>query len=199
MIRSRFCPLVLMVAGLVLSGALPSRSAEPPNLSGVWKLNHELSDDADAKIKAAAGSQYVQGRPEFAAETILPWGRKFNEGERLLLRDVLVGAVHELETLELEQTAAEVKTIHGEAGVRIFYLKREGTGSSLVTGESVRRHAEWEADKLVLKSDGGKTKTREVFTLAPDRAQLVHLLHVEMDLLKHAIDLRLVYDRADVR
>ena len=199
MIRSRFGPSVLVVAGLVLLGALASHAAEPPNVSGVWKLNHELSDDADAKIKAAAGSQYVQGRPEFAAETILPWGRKFNEGERLLLRDILVGAVHELETLELEQTATEVKTIHGEAGVRIFYLKREGAGASLLTGESVKRHAEWNAEKLVLKSAGGKTKTHEVFTLAPDRKQLVHLLHVEMDLLKHAIDLRLVYDRADAR
>lgn len=198
MIRCRFYPSVVVVS-LVLLGAFASQAAPPPDVSGVWKLNHELSDDADAKIKAAAGAQYVQGRPEFAAETILPWGRKFNEGERLLLREVLIGVVHELETLELEQTATEVKTIHGEAGVRIFYLKREGAGANLLTGESVKRHAEWKAEKLVLKSAGGKTKTNEVFTLAPDRKQLVHLLHVEMDLLKHAIDLRLVYDRADAR
>ncbi len=47
----------------------------------------------------------------------------------------------------------------------------------------------------MLESAGGKTKVVEVLTLVPSRNQLIHLLHLEMDLLKAPIDLKLVYDR----
>jgi hypothetical protein len=181
--------------GFVLLCATASRAAQH-DFSGMWKLNHELSEDAAPKIQDAAGSRDVQGRPTWAAETILPWGRGFNEDERVQLRDVLLGAVRALETLEVDQTASEFKTIHGDAGVRIFYLHRTGTGAGLLTGETVKRHAQWKDDALVLESKSGETKVDETFTLEkPD--QLVHTLHVEMDLLEHPFDLRLVYDRAD--
>ena len=42
--------------GLLLLSAGPVRAADAPNLSGTWKLNHELSDDTAAKVKEAAGS-----------------------------------------------------------------------------------------------------------------------------------------------
>ena len=37
-----------------------------------------------------------------------------------------------------------------------------------------------------------------VLSLAPARNQLVYSLHLEMDPLKHPVDLRLVYDRVGV-
>jgi hypothetical protein len=197
--RSRCARLAVAALGLVFLGHDTTRAAAPPDLSGLWTLNHALSDDAAAKIKEAAGSQYVQGRPSWAAETILPWGRKFDEGDRVLLREVLLGAVRELERLEVEQGPAEIRTIHGKAGIRTFYLTRKGAGTTLLTGEKTTREAKWDGDTLVLKSSSGKTKTREAFTLSPARDVLVHMLHVEMDLLKKAIDLRLVYDRAQDR
>ena len=183
-----------LVFGLVLTSSA-SRAAEPTDFSGVWKINRGLSDDAAARVKDGAGSAYVQGAPSWASETFLPWGRNFDENERVMLRDVLLGAVEALATVEVEQTPAEIKIIHGEDAVRVFYLKRSGTGSSVLTGEKLARQARWKGEQLVLESKSGKTKVVEVLTLVPSRNQLIHLLHLEMDLLKSPIDLKLVYDR----
>ena len=172
-----------------------SDAAEPTDFSGAWRINRGLSDDAAAKVKDAAGSAYVQGAPSWASETVLPWGRKFDENERLTLREVLLGAVEGLAAMEVEQTPAEIKMIYGGDALRLFYLKRTGSGSTVLTGETVTRKARWKGEQLVLESEGGKTKVVEVLTLVPSRNQLIHLLHLEMDLLKSPIDLRLVYDR----
>jgi hypothetical protein len=184
--------------GLVLLCAGPVPGADAPNLSGTWKLNHELSDDTAAKVKEAAGSEYIQGGPSWATETWFPWGRKFNEDERILLRDVLLAAVRGLERIEVEQTASEIKTVYGEEGLRVFYLTRAASGTNLVTGETVKRTAQWKGAELVLESAGKKGKAREVMSLVPAKNQLVDLLHLEMDPLKHPMDLRLVYDRVGV-
>jgi hypothetical protein len=185
-------------ASLLLLCAATIRAAQPPDFSGTWKLNHAQSDDAVAKVKDAAGSEYVQGGPSWAAETVLPWGRKFNEDERVMLRDVLVGAVRGFEQVQVEQTATEIKTIHGEEGLRVFYLSRAAAGTNILTGEKVKRTAQWKGDQLLLESAGGKGTSKETLALAPGGNQLVHSLHIEMDLLKHPIDLRLVYDRAPI-
>jgi len=185
-------------AGFLLLFGATARAAGPPNLSGTWKLNHEQSDDAVAKVKEAAGSEYVQGGPSWAAETIFPWGRKFDEDERVLLRDVLLAAARGLDRIEVEQTATEIKTIHGEQGLRVFHLTRAAAGTNILTGEKVKRTAQWKGDQLLLESKGDKGTSREVLTLSTPGNQLVHTLHLEMDPMKHPLDLRLVYDRLPI-
>ena len=199
-IRSRTWRRASLAAALVvvLLFAGPVRGADAPNLSGTWKLNHALSDDTAAKVKTAAGSEYIQGGPSWATETWFPWGTKFNEGERVALRDVLLGAVRALERIEVEQTASEIKTVYGEEGLRVFYLTRAASGTNLVTGETVKRTAQWKGAELVLESAGKKGKAREVMSLVPGKNQLVNVLHLEMDPLKHPMDLRLVYERVAV-
>jgi hypothetical protein len=187
----------LAAASLLWLGAGSSRAAEP-NLSGAWKLNHALSDDAAAKVKEAAGAEYIQGGPSWATETWFPWGRKFNEDERVLLRDVLVSAVRALEHIEVEQSASEIRTVFGEDGVRVYYLARAAAGTNLVTGEKVKRTARWKGTELILESEGGKGKAREVLSLGSTPDQLVHSLHLEMDPLRHPVEMRLVYDRVGV-
>ena len=67
-----------------------------------------------------------------------------------------------------------------------------------MTGETVKRTAQWKGAELVLESAGKKGKAREVMSLVPAKNQLVNLLHLEMDPLKHPMDIRLVYDRVGV-
>ena len=189
--------LVRLAAALLLLGSGPGVAEETaPDLSGVWKLNRELSEDVAEKIKAVAGSQYMSGGPSWATETWLPWGTNFSESQRLNVREFLLATAPALEALEVEQIAQEVKTIHGEDGVRIFNLTRASAGTSALNDEKVTRQARWQGAQLVLESKGKDSRLTEVLTLVPARGQLTYALRFEQKLLKAPLEASLVYDRA---
>lgn len=181
-------------AALAALLATPPVGAAPPDFNGEWRLNREASDDVAAKVKQAAGSQYVSGAKGFGSFTIFPW-TSFSEGQRVLLRDVLLAGVSAFEQLEIEQAEDEVKTVHGEDGVRIFNLKRASAGTAMLTGEKVKREARWQGEQLVLESSSGKLHTTEVLTRYAERDQVIDVFRIEMDLLEHPLELKLVYDR----
>ncbi len=185
----------LCVAGL--AGLLLARAAAaaPPDFNGEWRLDKAASDDVAARIGEAAGSQYVSSAKGFGSFTIFPW-TSFSEGQRVLLRDALLAGVAAFDRLEIEQKGDEVKTIHGEDGVRIFNLRRASAGTSVVTGEKVRREARWQGEQLVLESSSGKLKTLEVLTRYAERDQVIEVFRIEMELLQKPIELKLVYERA---
>lgn len=185
------------VALLFVAGT--SAAQEAPVLSGAWKLNHELSEDIAAKINAVAGSQYMSGGPNWAAETWFPWGTSFSEGQRVGVREFLLATLPALQALEIEQTPQEVKTIHGEDGVRIFNLTRASAGTSGMSGEKVTRQAQWQGPQLVLDSKGKESRLAEVLTLVPERKQLTYAIRLEQKLLKAPLEASLVYDRAGSR
>src|SRR5690348_12241134 len=127
--------------------ALSVRAQEPSSaLNGHWSLNHQLSQDMEAKIKEAAGSQYMTGSgPGWAPPgTWLAIGVKFNEHERLEVRKFLLATMPVFDKLQFDLTPTEIKTTHGEAGVRIFNLSRPTAGTSALSGEKVTRQARWE-------------------------------------------------------
>ena len=187
---------VASLAVLLLAGPVHAAEPAPPDLAGHWVLDRGQSDDIAEKVKFAAGSQYVQGAPKWGSETLLPWGRNFDEDERLMLRDLLLEGLRVLDTMEVEQTPSEFRTIHGEDGLRVFPLTRKGTGTSVFTGEKLTRQATWKGNQLLLDAKSGKTKVKETLTLSPAGDRLTHDLHAEMDLLEHPLDLKLVYTRA---
>ncbi|HET7291298.1 MAG TPA: hypothetical protein VFM88_02640 [Vicinamibacteria bacterium] len=188
--------LVRLGACLLLLGWGAAAAQDAPDLAGVWKLNHELSDDVRARIEASAGSQYMSGGPNWAAETWIPWGTSFSEGQRVSVREFLIATVPAFEALEIEQSAKEVKTIHGESGVRIFNLTRASAGTSALGGETVTRQARWQGQQLVLDSKGKEGRLTEAVTLVPARNQLTYALRLEYKLLKSPLEVSLVYDRA---
>src|SRR5262245_9056071 len=176
--------LVRLGACLLLLGCGASAAQDAPDLSGAWKLNHQLSDDVTAKITAAAGAQYMSGGPSWAAETWFPWGTSFTEGQRVSVREFLLATVPALQAVEVEQSAKEVKTIHGDTGVRIFNLTRPSAGTSAMSGETVTRQARWQGEQLVLESKGKESKLTEALTLVPARNQLTYAIRLEYKLLK---------------
>ena len=167
-----------------------------PDFSGSWNINKPLSDDAAAKIAEVAGPDTVAG-----AGRTLGWNaflpRNYAEGvDRVNVREFLMSAVALLEALRIEQSATEVKTIHGDDDrVRIFNLTRASSGSG-ADGVKVTRKTRWQGEQLVLESQSGDAKLVEVLTLLSERNQLLHAVHYEVKLLSKPLDVRMVYDKA---
>jgi hypothetical protein len=189
-----------MRAGLavvvVFTAAGAAGAQDGAGLAGTWRLNHQLSQDLAGHIKSVAGSAQMSGGPQtWATETWLPWKANFGENERLTVREFLLAAVPAFESLEIEQGADEVRTVHGESGSRIFYLKRASAGTSAISGETVKRQARLEGGQLLLESKGKEGEFRESFSL--DGGRLVYVLHLEQKKLEKPLDARLVYDRTE--
>jgi hypothetical protein len=184
------------VVSLLLACGLPA-AAESPDLAGTWTLNKSLSQDIAEKIKTAAGSASTSGGPSWtgATETWIPWSGGTGDGQRLEMREFLLAAVPAMQSVEIEQTPDEVKTVHGETGVRNFNLKRASSGSSAMGGETVTRQGRWQGEQLVLESKGKDSKLTELLTLVPTRNQLNYAIRLEHKLLKAPLELSLVYDR----
>jgi hypothetical protein len=181
---------------ILLSTAGLSAAQNAPDLTGVWTLDRGSSDDIAAKIKEAAGPESMSGGPGITrgVETWIPWTGS-GEAKRVGLREFLLSTAPALETLEIQQTATEVKTIHGEAGVRIFNLTRESAGTSAATGEKVTRRAQWQGQTLSLESKGDG-KLVETLTLDPAAGQLKYALRFEQKQLKSPLELHLAYTRS---
>jgi len=191
---SRYGAAFFLVAVLSARGT----NAQTPDLSGEWVLNPALSDDAAAKVKEVAGPGFVTGAKTLGGQTFFPRASYGKDVDRINLRQFLLDAVAGLSALEIEQTAAEIKTVHGEDGVRIFPFGREGTGSS-VSGAVMKRRTRWQGEQLVLESESGKTRLIELLSALPARGQLVYALRYEAEVFKKPLDLKLVYDRAPAR
>lgn len=191
-------PLAVAVLGLVSAGPA---FAQAPDLNGRWTLNEELSGDIAEKIKAAAGPSSVSGASSFAGatETWFPWSGGFSEPERVQLREFLLATLPVLQSVEIEQTPQEVKTIHGESGVRVFYLTRKSSGTSAADATTVTRQARWQGTQLVLESKGKESSLLEVLTLVPERKLLTYSVKLEHKLFKAPLELNLAYDRVAPR
>lgn len=184
-------------AAAMLVSLVPSatRAQTAPDFSGDWKINRPLSDDAKAKVAEVAGPETIAG-----GDRTLGWNaflpRDYGKGvDRVNVREFLMKAIAGLEEFEIEQSADEVKTIHGDEGVRIFNLKRASSGTG-AGGATVTRRTRWQGEQLVLESESGEAKLVEVLTLVPSRNQLIHALRYEAKLFKKPLELRLVYDKA---
>jgi hypothetical protein len=186
-----------MAATVMLCAATEAAAQDPPpSFSGTWTLNRQLSQDLAAKVKDAAGPGHMAGGPKWAEETWLPWGADFSEPERMEVRDMLIQAVPAFDTVEIEQGADEIKTVHGSGASRIFHVKRASSGTSALGDETVKRQARLEDGRLVLESQGKSSRFVEAFTLEGSPARLVYMLTLEQPRLKAPLQARLVYDRA---
>ena len=187
-----------VVASLFLLFAVGTSSAQDgAGFMGKWSLNREQSDDFAAKIKQAAGSEYMKGGLSNTTEgTWLPWGgaASFSEAKRLTVREFLLAAAPAFAVLEIRQRGQEIQTTHGDSAVRNFNLARKSAGTSALSGETVKREARLDAKQLALESKGAEGRFRETFTLEGDR--LIYVLRLEQKLMKDPLEARLVYDRA---
>src|SRR6185436_1184573 len=112
MVRPAGLTLALAV---VLAGS--AAGAAPPDVSGKWRLDRKRSDDVKARIAAAAGPDQTTGGGA-SGLTILPESNTRSEVERVEMRAWMMGLADQLDRLEIQQSADEVKLYLGDDNVR---------------------------------------------------------------------------------
>jgi hypothetical protein len=174
--------------------ALPlSASAAPPDFSGSWRLDKARSDDARARVEEAAGSGQASGGT--SPLTILPVPGTRSSVERVELRDEMLKLVDQLEKLDIEQSATEIKLFLGDDLARTFYFGREHVREDIM-GRKLKCRTRWKGQQLVLEEEGDKKRrVIETLTLVPAAGLLVHAVRWEDGLLKKPLEVRLVYTR----
>lgn len=185
-------PSIAAVAAATLAVAALA-SAEPPTLSGQWKLDRKRSDDAQARIDAVAGQGQVKGGGASGLH-ILPEGNTRSEVERVEIRNWMLGIAGQLDALEVSQTPEEVRLALKDT-VRIFYFGREHVRED-GQGHKFKCRVRWQGQQLVTEEDGDKgMKLRETYTLEPANDWLVQAVYFSSPLLAKPLELRLVYTR----
>ena len=166
---------------------------EKTDFSGLWQLNHELSDNVQAKIEAAAGPEQLKGS---SGISVLPRAGNAKEVDRVRVRQFLIDRMGAFETEEIEQDPSEIKLVHGEDNVRIFYFGREHVRNDAL-GNKLKCRSRWMDQQLVIEEESETgTRITDLLTLVPARHQLIHALRVEASILKEPLELRLVYDQS---
>lgn len=176
---------------LAAGGAL---AADPPDLSGHWRLERKRSDDARVRIEEVAGPAQVKGGGA-SGLTILPEPGTRSEVERVELRQWMLGIAGQLDRMEIQQAPDQIKLFLGDDVVRVFYFGREHLRQDS-EGRKLKCRVRWQGSQLLTEEDGEKGfKLREVFTLEPANDWLIQAVRFESPLLKKPLELRLVYAR----
>jgi hypothetical protein len=180
---------LVVVSALVLS-VVAATADDRPVLTGTWRLQPQGSDDIEARITAWAGPGTTVGHGDW----ISVGDRSTKEVDRIELRQLLLDRVQTLNDVEIKQDASEFTIVDGEIGVRIFYFDREHVRQT-AEGVKLTCRTRWDGDKLVVDEKGDKVRIVEVFTLVPGGSRLTRAVHLEHDLRKEPLDLRLLYER----
>ncbi len=174
--------------------AVSALAQSTPDFSGSFTLNPKLSDDAAAKVEAAAGSAQLRGGGQGELQRLVPRSTDGSEVDRVRLREFLLDRVRSLQELKIEQTAKEIKIIHGEDEVRIFYFGRDHVRNDR-RGHKLKCKSRFEGGRLIVEELGEeKTRIVDVLTLVPSRRQIVYGILFENQDLKEPLQLNLVYD-----
>jgi hypothetical protein len=171
-------------AGIWVGFALltpPAASAvDTPDLNGRWRRNPELSQDAVSKVFAALPLE----------------GRMYSPDERRF-KDALLHFAKVIDSLQIEQTADDIKIILAGDEVQIYYPERSHVRQGVLGGR-LEVFAHWREDELIIqeKNDTGKL----VQSLSLDRAgRLSVLISLDDRRLREPLLLLSVYDRVPVQ
>jgi hypothetical protein len=151
-------------------------AADVPLLSGSWKRNVELSQDALVKVAAS-----------------LPPEGQDAGAEDKRFRDLLFHIAKASDNLEIEQSATDFKIVYGTDGVRIFYPGRQHTREGLL-GQKIQAFAHWEGNELIVEEKDDDGVILEKITLREGRLQ--HILTWQNKRFRVPLLILSVYDRA---
>jgi hypothetical protein len=165
------------LALLLPAGASP---ADTPDLRGHWRRNPEFSQDAVSKVFACLHLE----------------GQGFSPDEQRF-HDALLHFAKVIESLQIEQTAEDIKIILAGDEVQIYYPGHSRVRQGVLGGR-LEAIAHWRGDELIIqeKNDFGKL----VQSLSLNRAgRLSVLVSLDDRRLREPLLLLSVYDRVPVQ
>jgi hypothetical protein len=167
-------------AAFALLTPAAASAADTQDLTGRWRRNAEWSQDAVSKVFASLPLE----------------GRGFSPDEQRF-HDALLHFAKVIDSLQIEQTAEDVKIILSGDEVQIYYTGRSHVRQGVLGGRlEVRSH--WRGDELIIqeKNDFGKL----VQSLSLDReGRLSVLVSLDDRRLREPLLLLSVYDRVPVQ
>ncbi|HEY7411292.1 MAG TPA: hypothetical protein VII13_11145 [Vicinamibacteria bacterium] len=186
---NRHRSLALAAPALLLAASVAA--ADRPQLGGTWRLQPGASDDIEARVAAWAGPEKTVGH---GGDPISVGERNTDEVDRIALRKLLLDRAQFMKDVEIALDDREFKIVDGDIGVRIFYFGRKHTRQT-PEGITLACQTRWDGDKLVVDEKGKDVHVVEVFTVVPDGSRLTRSIHLEHDLRKGPLELRMLYDR----
>ena len=179
--------------GLLLAGPLQGQSAPAGSIAGAWKLNTELSDKMEEKLRDALrlGAYYgAAGRGPSGKGTAARKGDPETEEREL---SVMIAPVSQF---QIRQDDATV-TI-SDAGGHMQPLATDGskTRESLLSGAELEIQARWKDSRLTIERKQKLGTVREVYWVDPESKKLILEIRLTSHRLARALEVRRVYDPA---
>ncbi len=189
---SSLAAYTVLVASLSAAGTVPvitqQRESPPPDLTGRWQLNRELSENAEAKLEALHSSQGGGHRPPPGMHGL---GGLFGGGkdETEQARDMFL---HRPTSFVVKQDDDRIELTDSDGRVRVFTANGR---KEKVNGRDVR--TKWDKGFLVSEislANATVTETYERVTTAP---QLI--VTTKMGMGGQDVSVRRVYDAESPR
>ena len=161
------CVLAFLFA---IAPTVSIRAATTPDLSGKWRMNRELSEDAGKKLENALRSAGTVAR---RGGRLAP-NQDARDRERDLPRRRIEALIKASESLDIRQGKKEVSVTEGDLRERKFYTDGRPYQRQDQSGNLVTMRARWRGKRLVVDTrlaDGGRFT--ESYELAPGGRQLI--------------------------
>ena len=170
--------------------------AQQPDLSGTWKRNRKMSQDATEKIVNALGTEGLQGTGARQYSTYSQ-SSMLQNNDRLVLRHLLLNYVSEIDTLEVEQTSSELKVFAGDDYFGLFYLDGQEHARQ-IEGVNVRAKAWWEEGNIRVEQIGEEgVSIEQTYSSVNNGDQLAVIFILKSKAADRPVMFRTVYDRAE--
>lgn len=151
-----------------------------PNFTGTWRLNRELSDNPQEKLKEAIGKRGgALGR--------MMGGRA--------AQDRMKNIEGMAEVFKIVHNDPEIQVTGNNNVTRRLFTDGRKVSVTAPNGESVEITARWQGSQLVVetqRANGGKLT--QTYSLDQDGGQMVVLMQIADQRLGRPIELRFVYD-----
>jgi len=176
-------PALAMALATLLPAPVPGADSRP-NFSGTYAFAPQKSDNLEAKIAAAVGSDYTVGsqKSEQARVWIRGWLESVTEDSAKRI-------------LTIEHTTTVFKSGMGDE-VNIYYFGREATSRG-PGGGNLKVTVAWKGGQIVTeeKEAKGKGRMTAVYTLQPGGKALLVEWRLEHGSMERPLEVRLAFDR----